>query len=84
MNIQVHIERLVLDGIEIAYDARPLLQTAVQAELTRLLTTNGLSANLQTGGARPAIYAQPIQLSGSNPTHLGRQIAQAVYGGMNQ
>ena len=84
MNIQLHIDRLVLDGIEVAYSAHPLLQTTVQAELTRLLSANGLAAGLQTGGARPTIYAQPIQLTGDNPVQLGRQIARAVYGGINR
>jgi hypothetical protein len=38
MNISVHIERLVLDGLFVSHGQRPLLQAAVEAELTRLLT----------------------------------------------
>jgi hypothetical protein len=84
MNIQIHIERLVLEGIDVSYVARPTLQMAVEAELTRLLAAGGLAADLQTGGSHPAIFTCPIQLTGDGPTHLGQQIAQAVYGGLNQ
>jgi hypothetical protein len=84
MNIQVSIERLILHGIEVADDERLLLQTAVQAELTRLLMAHGPAANLQAGGTYPAIHTDAIQVTGDNPTHLGRQIAQAVYGGISQ
>jgi len=82
-NIQLHIERLVLDGISLSQAQRPILQAAVEAELGRLLTEGGLGAGLQTGLALPSISAPTIQLSpDGNPTQWGHQIAQSVYRGI--
>jgi hypothetical protein len=83
MNINLHIERLVLDGLPIERHQAPYVQAAVEAELTRLLTENGLSFNLQSGGALPRLDANGIQLtSGSSPAHMGKQIARSIYSGV--
>ena len=83
MNIRIHIERLILDGLPIAHNQGPLVQAAVEAELTRLLAENSLAANLQIGGAVPSVPTNAIQLTlGSNPSQLGTQIAGAVYSGI--
>lgn len=84
MNVYVSIERLVLDGIEIAQRERPLLQAAVEAELGRLLAEGGLSSSLVAGGAYPNAAAGTIQLTNQPSVQLGRQIAQAVYGGIGR
>ena len=39
MNINLHIERLMLDGLSIASGEAALVQMAVEAELGRLLAT---------------------------------------------
>lgn len=83
-NIQLHIERLVLDGLPIDRAQAPAIQAAVEAELSRLLTIQGLSAELQAGGAVPALSANAIQLSSNTSARqLGAQIAQSIYGGMS-
>lgn len=83
MNINVHIERLILDGLPITHSQRSLVQAAVEAELARLLTDDGLVSSLRTGGAQPKVPGGSIQLAGDgNPHTLGQQIAQAVYGGI--
>jgi hypothetical protein len=83
MNIRIHIERLILDGLPITHSQGPLVQAAVEAELTRLLTENGLAGNLQAGGAVPRVRANGMQLApGSNPAQMGTQIAQSVYSGI--
>ncbi len=83
MNINVHIERLILDGLPIASQQGPLVQAAVEAELVRLLAADGLAANLLAGGALSHVQAGGIQLTGEgNPSQLGQQIARAVYGGI--
>ena len=83
MNINLHIERLILDGVALERGHIPSLQAAVEAELTRLLTVGGLSQELLGGGAMPRISAGSIQLSGDgNAQRLGQQIARAVYGGI--
>lgn len=83
MNINLHIERLVLDGLEIAPEQRPALQAAVEGELSRLLSERGLSPNLAQGIAVPSLSARDMHISRtSSPTELGQQIAQSVYGGI--
>ena len=83
MDMNVHIERLILDGIDVSPSQREVLGTTVATELTRLLTANGLSPNLQTDAVLGHVPTDAIQLTGNNnPTHLGHQIAQAVYGGI--
>lgn len=83
MNINLHIERLVLDGLDIAPEQRPILQAAVEVELSRLLTERGMSPNLVQGVAVPRLSAKDIQTASANsPTELGQQIAHSVYGGI--
>jgi hypothetical protein len=85
MNIELHIEQLILDGIAIAPGQRALLHAAVEAELTRLLTQGGLAEGLANGGALPSIRTGAIQLApDGDPQRMGTQIAQSVYGGIGQ
>ncbi|MFB8790730.1 MAG: hypothetical protein U7123_18220 [Potamolinea sp.] len=85
MNINVNIDRLILEGVSVPVSQRPLLQAAIEAELARLLTADGLASSWQTGGAVPSLSGEVIQLnSDNNPTQLGQQIAQSVYRGMGK
>ena len=85
MNVNLHIERLILDGITLSVRERVVLGTAVTDELTRLISEGGLPATLPTAGNMPTIPAASFQLDHNyNPTLLGQQIAQAVYGGNNR
>lgn len=80
MNVNIHIERLVLDGLPITRSQGTIVQAAVEAELARLIAAGELKADLLGGGARPSAKAGSIQLANDpHPVHLGRQIAQAVY-----
>jgi hypothetical protein len=84
-NIRVHIERLVLDGLPIERRHGPHVQAALEAELSRLLTENGLTASLQAGGALPGMRANAIQLApGSSPAQIGQSVAQSVYDSIGQ
>ncbi len=81
MNVSIHIERLILDGLSLSHTQRPLVQAAVEAELARLVAAQGISPSLQAGGALPSVPVGSIQLtSDGNPRMLGQKIAQAVYG----
>jgi hypothetical protein len=84
MNINLHIERLILDGLLLERSQGPHVQAAVEAELARLLTTNGLGEQFQSGGAMPSVRAAGIQLeNGSSSIEIGQQIAQSVYHGIS-
>jgi len=84
MNIRVHIERLVLEGLPLTRSQGPLVQAAVEAELARLMTEGGLAQELALGGAVPSVPADGIKVAGGSPDHIGRQIARSVYGGIGK
>lgn len=80
MNINLHIERLILDGLPLASRQSAFIKEAVEAELTRLLAENGLSAGLQTGGAIRSLQANSIEINAETKSpQIGEQIARSVY-----
>lgn len=85
MNIRLHIERLVLDGSYVSPADGPRVQTAIEAELMRLLATGGMNSGLQAGMAFPSIRVGDMQFTSDiSPTQLGQQIANALYRGLGQ
>lgn len=83
MNVRLHIDRLVLDGISVSAADRPRLQAAIEHELARLITANGISPALASGGALPSIAVPQITLAPhAKPAQLGASIAGALYGGV--
>ncbi len=84
MNVTLHIERLILDGLDVRPGDRPRLQAAVEAELSRLLGEGGIAPGLAEGGAVPALRGGNVQAGGGDSVRLGTQIAQAVYGGIGK
>ena len=79
MNINVSIERLVLDGLPMSRSQGVLVQVAVETELARLLSEQGLSHS--SAGAVPHLSANSIQVTrDSKPVQLGHQIARAIHG----
>jgi hypothetical protein len=80
MNIELHIERLVIDGLDIASGNGPRIMEAVESGLARLLAAKGIAPELTGGVAVPSLRAGSIRLeSGATPQQLGGQIAQAVH-----
>jgi hypothetical protein len=85
LNIELHIERLVLDGLTATPRERTQIRAAVETELSRLLSEGGLAHELAGGIALPSLAADNIQLpQGGNPWQLGEQIARAVYSGIGK
>jgi hypothetical protein len=85
VNIQLHIERLILEGLPLEPGQRQALQAAIESELTRLLTDGGLAASFTNGSALPHLRTGDLHLTTPmEPAHLGGQIAHAVYGGLGQ
>ncbi|TCV86755.1 hypothetical protein [Sulfurirhabdus autotrophica] len=82
MNINVHIERLVLEGLPVEQRQGAHLQAAVELELTRLLAEGSLGSQLSSGDKLASVKGGSVQLAEcANPKGLGRQIAGAVYEG---
>jgi len=83
MKINLHIERIVLDGLPVASHRRDLVLLALESELTLLLRASGLAPDLMSGGAMQNVRVNPIRLmSRSAPRDLGKQIAAAIHGGI--
>jgi hypothetical protein len=78
--IELHIERLIVEGIPLTSGTPRQLQAGVESELRRLLGAGGLSSDLTGGIALPSLPGPALQL---HPTpsalELGRQIADSVY-----
>jgi hypothetical protein len=85
MNIRLHIEQLVLDGLPVTRGQSAQVKAAVEAELGRLLSERGVSRELASGGALPGVDAPALRTSrGTSPTQLGTQIARSVYAGVGK
>lgn len=83
MNVRLHIDRLVVDGFGMQHADGRLVKAAVQNELTRLLTGNGLRHEFKQGGAVPQVRAGALEAGPKpSPRNLGTQIARSVYGGI--
>jgi hypothetical protein len=81
VNIKVHIERLVLEGLPVTAHDGARVQCAVGKELARLIAEGGLSDELCSDGAVPEIRATPFAFAKqSHPTRVARQIARSIYG----
>jgi len=85
VNINLHIERLVLDGIAIKPHQRAELKVAMESELNRLLTLNGIDQSEQSSKDFRVAQGDWISIESNNdPSHLGQQVAEAVYKGIKK
>ncbi|HEY1630533.1 MAG TPA: hypothetical protein VGF56_04420 [Rhizomicrobium sp.] len=80
MKIELHIDRLVLEGLPISTAKRAALGAAIERELTRLIAAGGLNAR-RSHDARIAAPAFRFR-AGAKPDAMGRQIAKSIYGGI--
>ena len=81
MSINVHIERLVLDGLPLTSRQGATVQAAFEVELHRLLETRGIVG--LAGGSVPRLDVPSIEFApGGQPRQWGRQIARALYGAL--
>jgi hypothetical protein len=82
MNINLHIERLMLDGLSITSGDAALVQTAVESELRRLLTSSLFAPASSFAEARVAggeIRLRP----GVSPRDLGVQIGRSLFASLS-
>jgi hypothetical protein len=77
MRIELHIERVVLEGISDAGDAREI-QEALTAELGRLLATAPRSMWRESGHLRRSAATTCLPSAG-RPAELGRSVAAGVH-----
>ncbi len=85
MNVNLNIERLVLEGFQLRPGEHLAVRASAERELSRLLSEGGISHELLSGGAVPRLSASDIRVAGdADAGAIGRQIAQAVYGGIGK
>lgn len=85
MNVRLHIEHLVLDGLPVSHAQGEQVKAAVEAELGRLLSKGGVSQELASGAALRDVKASAVQSPrGISPMQLGTQIAQSVFAGVRK
>jgi len=85
LNVNLNIERLVLEGFQLRPGEHMLVRAAVERELSRLITERGVSPQLLSGGALPRLDAGDMRLNGGeSPKQVGAQIARALYGGIGR
>jgi hypothetical protein len=83
MKIDLHIERLILDGLPVSSLQGARLRAAIEKELARLLSAHGLSDELRGGIALPRVRAGAMRFGKDQPpARLGQSIARAVYEGI--
>ena len=89
MNIVLHIERLVLEGVPTEAGLNTALQQAVQVELARLLATGGLAAQWRRSGAvrnvTGSAFTLPSRHESARPAGagvLGERIAASIHAGL--
>jgi 2-hydroxychromene-2-carboxylate isomerase len=76
--IEFHIEELLLR--DVPYEQRNRIATAVETELTRLVTEHGLPPEFATGGMIPHMSLEHIMIAAqTKPGIIGTQIAQQIY-----
>lgn len=84
MIFNLHIDRLVLDGIALTPHQRDALQTAVQSELGRQLIAHGIGSVFVPRISKRLIQGSSIHISKNpQPLDLAHQVAGAICQGMS-
>ncbi len=83
MNINLHIERLILEGIDLQPEHKNALKAAVESVLGQQLSSQGVGSRMQIETSRSSVNAGSIAIADSpNAEGLGQQIGHAVCGGI--
>lgn len=81
MNVELHIEELVLHGVTPVNRQR--LAAVMERELARLLAEQGVPPTLVRDGDVAQLHGGSSNIAlGSRPDAIGLQVAQAIYGVM--
>lgn len=82
MNIRVHIERVVLEGSGMTADQAYYLETALVAELSRLLAAEHIGASAPSRIMRPEILVGAALKLSDRPGRMATQLAAVVNGAL--
>lgn len=81
MNVNLHIDSIILDGLDLAAGQREFLQQVVANELTTLFAREGLATSHGNASEVGSISGGTICLGATGPTLLGHQLAQSIHQG---
>jgi hypothetical protein len=85
MNVELHIDRLVLDGLPVRPGDRAALAGTLGDELRLLIETGGVPPELIGGGAVRRLTAPLAPVSPTAAASpLGRAIARSVYASLGR
>ncbi|MFL6247270.1 MAG: hypothetical protein ACJ74H_14660 [Thermoanaerobaculia bacterium] len=83
MTIRLHIDRVVLDGVDLAPGSRRAFRQSLERELASRIAAEGIPGALASGIAVPSMSAPAIEVaSGTAAPKLGASIAASVYAGI--
>lgn len=82
MNIVLHIERLVVDGVPLPAGSERRLREEIASELS-LLLGGGIHSSLAAGNGVQRVNAGTIS-PGNDMGRLARDAARAIFQGLNQ
>jgi hypothetical protein len=77
-NVELRIERLVLDGVHLTGMQAVQMRIAMQIELTRLLA-DGLPHPLPSGATSRLRASDLLNFDSSNSSEMGRRVGRSVY-----
>lgn len=82
-SVKLHIEELVLHGF--SSQDRQRIARAIEQELSRLLSRDGVPPSLAQGGMIPQLDGGSFQVKqGASPEDAGVNVAQNIYGGLKR
>jgi hypothetical protein len=80
MNVNLHIDQIVLDGIDLAPGQNQLLQHAIINQLTTILARQRIGASLRDSSNWDSLQGNSIHLGRTaDAATLGPQLADAIY-----
>ncbi|MBD2080934.1 hypothetical protein [Leptolyngbya sp. FACHB-17] len=84
MKLQLLIDRIILEGKSLPPSQRRRLYADIEAELTALLTMNGIPNRLQSAGTLANLSIELDGISELPGTRIGQAIAHAIYRELNR
>jgi len=85
MNINLHIDELVMKGIGLEAHQKAELKSSFEGALKKLLSQKEVIPNLHNDGVVKKINSRPISIGkNSAPSQIGKNIAYSVYEGIKR
>lgn len=82
MNVKLHIDRLVLEGLPLSASQGPAVQAALQAELVRLIQVGGIGGTPLPYDSVPRLQTPLVRVAGGTPRSIGERVAASVHQGL--